>query len=213
MDLYEEFLTALEAAKEQAGNLHQLSKACGIGYSTLYRWRKRDQVPSLETLKKLLPLLTSFAPHVPVIQRMGDNAPQEECAGMELQSVPVVLQVGAGNPVDDLWQEPVERTIPVLPQYYRADLRAFEVVGDSMEPTIRRGAIVGVVPYDGILQEGGVYLCRVPAFGLVVKRVQPNGTHGVNLISDNAAYEPCVIDAAEYDHIIVGKVLWCWQTL
>ena len=213
MDLYEDFLAALEMAKDHAGNLHQLSKACGIGYSTLYRWQKREQRPSLETLERLLPLLTSFAPQVPVIQRIGSNAPQEECSGDCLQPVPVLLQVGAGNPVDDIWQAPVNRQIPVLPRYYRADLRAFEVTGDSMEPTIKRGAIVGVVPYDGVLQEGGIYLCRVPAFGLVVKRVQPNGAGGVTLISENPAYSPATISAAEYDQIIVGKVLWCWQEL
>lgn len=146
----------------------------------------------------------------PTIKRMGANAPVEVVAGSELLPIPVFLEAGAGLPVE-LWNTTPERTIPILPQYYRKDVRAVEVTGDSMEPTIKKGAIVGVIPLDGDLVEGGIYLIRRPPFGLVVKRVRASENGGIVLVSDNPEYGSQRLDFEGYSDIIIGQVIWCWQ--
>lgn len=56
-------------------------------------------------------------------------------------------------------------------------------------------------------------MCRIPYFGLVVKRVKMDGLDGIKLISDNSLYEPVHVPFVDCENLIVGEVVWEWQKL
>lgn len=209
MDIYENFLVALDRAISEAGNANQLALKAGVEANLITRWKNRQRVPSLQSLIPLMPFL-DWSP-APTMRRIGQNAPVEIVQGDDLPRIPVILEAGAGNAAE-LWRTEPSKTISVLPQYYRKDVRAVEVVGDSMEPTIRKGAIVGVIPIEGDLIEGGIYLVHRRHFGLQVKRVRADASGGLVLYSDNPAYAPQPIPQEDdLSALIVGQIIWCWQ--
>lgn len=89
---------------------------------------------------------------------------------------------------------------------------AFEVDGNSMEPTIKKGAVIGVIPVDGTLNSGEIYLLKRPHFGMLVKRVYM-GKDALILKSDNPDHPPLELpyEGYEADTIILGRVAWIWQ--
>lgn len=208
------FYEALDEAIVRSGNINRLSRYTGIPFQTLSRWASKTSNPTLEGIVKLLPFIDwpkrRKSPPAPLIQRMDPNAPAEIVQGDDLVKIPVMLQAGAGKAVD-VWESEPSRWIDVLPRYAKKNTRAVEVVGDSMEPTIRNGAIVGVEPFSGEFRDGGIYLCRLPYFGLVVKRVHMDGLNGITLLSDNAAYQDMHIPFEGCENLIIGRVVWYWQ--
>jgi SOS-response transcriptional repressor LexA len=85
------------------------------------------------------------------------------------------------------------------------------VVGDSMEPTIRDGAVVLVDGRELRFADG------LWAFALGdqlrIKRLR-RGLHALEVISDNPAYPPEQIAAADTDSLtLIGRVRWVGQTL
>ena len=146
----------------------------------------------------------------PVMRRMACHSPTENVTGDNLHEIPVFEEAGAGLPAEFFSTAP-ENMIPVLPQYNLPDVRAVKVTGDSMEPTILKGAYVGVIPLDDELEDGGIYLVQRPPFGLVVKRVMQDEDGNIILHSDNPRWKPQKVSNEGYDNIIIGKVVWTWQ--
>lgn len=214
MNQLEEFYTALDEAISRAGNMNRLCRLSGIPVNSLTRWVKRERTPTLESLIPLLPFIDwpkrSQSKMPPLIKPIAGNAPAEPVVGDDLVRIPVMIECGAGGP-RDVFDGEVKKWIEILPKFNRSGMRAVEVVGDSMEPTIQHGALIGVMPFEGTLREGGIYLCRLEYFGLVCKRVRAAGPKGLRLISDNPAYEPMDIPPSDCEGLIVGEVVWCLQ--
>ncbi len=189
-----------------------LAKALEVEQASLSRFVNGKSGISGEAFVKLLTYMNGKITYDegPTMHRMGKNAPVEIVTGDDLPLIPVFLEAGAGLPVE-LWQTAPSKTIPILPQYYRQDVRAVEITGDSMEPTIKKGAIVGVIPLEEELVEGAIYLVRRPPFGLVVKRVRADRDGNIVLYSDNSTYAPQPVPFDGYENIIIGRVIWCWQ--
>ncbi|GAB6074685.1 S24 family peptidase [Nautilia lithotrophica] len=82
------------------------------------------------------------------------------------------------------------------------DLDAINVIGDSMEPTIKDGSIIFIDRTDKNIQNGGIFVISTPA-GVFVKRVNLRSDGKVELISDNKIYPSEIVEEAE----IVGKVI------
>ena len=129
-----------------------------------------------------------------------------------LPTVPVLGTTGAGDP-QELFSEKPEFTLEILPQYAHKGSIALRVEGDSMEPTIRKGAYVGIIPIEEDIIEGGIYLVYIPPFGRVVKRVRIRAIGELELYSDNAAYQPLRVPVEQYEKIVLGRVLWVWQKI
>jgi phage repressor protein C with HTH and peptisase S24 domain len=147
-----------------------------------------------------------------VIQRVTVHAPAETVCGENLKRIPVVGNAGAGSAMEFFEHAP-DSWIPVLPLYFLPEMRAFKVTGDSMEPTIRKGAYIGVVPYSGALSEGSIYLVRDPHFGHIVKRIRKDRSGKLMLFSDNPNWEPVPMPHEGYENVVVGEVRWVWQQL
>lgn len=156
--------------------------------------------------------VNDYLPKSPTIHRLAPNAPVEQVKGHGLPTVPVLGTTGAGDP-QELFSEKPEFTLEILPQYAHKGSIALRVEGDSMEPTIRKGAYVGVIPIEEDIIEGGIYLVYIPPFGRVVKRVRIREIGELELYSDNAAYQPLRVPVEQYEKIVLGRVLWVWQKI
>jgi len=82
------------------------------------------------------------------------------------------------------------------------DLDAINVIGDSMEPTIKDGSIIFIDRTDKNIQNGGIFVVSTPA-GIFVKRVNLRSDGKIELISDNKIYPSETVEEAK----IVGKVI------
>lgn len=207
-------------------NLRDLAQKAGISQGNLSSFMKPEGEPgrretmSFDTAWKILEVLGLSLPQVDedgvvsTIRRTGSNSPVEIVAGDDLPQIPVMGEVGAGNEVD-LFEAVPECFISVLPRYYRQDMVTFKVSGDSMAPTISMGDYVGIIPFDGNLHEGGIYLVDLPPFGRVVKRVRMGKNGEIILLSDNPSYGERVIPYEGYEKIVLGQVCWimqkCWE--
>lgn len=197
------------------GNKTAMSKDVGINATSglLGKWFSGERTPSLSLIAPALQKIGvgfSFVKDTPLIQRAGRYAPIEPVEGENLPLVPVYGSTGAGPDVELFNSEP-ETFIQVLPQYMLPDLAAFRVDGDSMEPTIKCGSYVGVVPFNGDIAEGGIYLVSIPPFGRLIKRLKMGVDGGIDLVSDNKSYEKRTISYEGYDKVVLGRVAWVWQ--
>jgi len=81
------------------------------------------------------------------------------------------------------------------------DLDAINVIGDSMEPTIKDGSIIFIDRNDKNVQNGGIFVIATTA-GVFVKRVNLKSSGELELISDNPLYPSETVKEAR----IIGKV-------
>ncbi len=206
----EGFKEMLERIIAIRGSQKAVSEETGIPASTLNGLVKGKANPSIKHYAKLAAL--AYEPEAVAIKRLGVNSPVEEVRGSGLPTVPVFGSTGAGEACE-FWSQTPEREIQVLPQYAKPGCIALRVDGDSMEPTIQKGAYVGVVPLNGSVSEGGVYLVNVAPFGRLIKRIRMGEAGSIELISDNRSYPPRSLPLEQYDSVVVGKVVWVWQEL
>ncbi len=82
------------------------------------------------------------------------------------------------------------------------DLDAINVIGDSMEPTIKDGSIIFIDRNDKNVQNGGIFVIATTA-GVFVKRVNLKSNGKLELISDNKLYPGETVE----DATIIGKVV------
>ncbi|MCR5259611.1 MAG: helix-turn-helix domain-containing protein [Desulfovibrio sp.] len=210
---YPTVMGLLDKAIEKHGSAKELAKAAGVNAPNISRWKNGKQEPRVKDIGAIMDLIgVRVAPPPATMHRMGANSPVEKVEGSSLPRVPVLGTAGAGAP-QEFWNSEPEMMIEVLPQYFRPDMVTLRVDGDSMEPTIQKGAYVGVVKVAGDIEEGGVYLVHIPPFGRVVKRVRAGQGDTIELVSDNAKYPPKAIPLEQYDQIIIGRVAWVWQSM
>jgi len=198
--------------------ISDLAERSGVEQSSISRAKAGKQNLGLDKVSLLLEALgaqITFPDEAeespPTIRRMGTHSPVEFVEG-ELISVPVFEKAGAG-PAMDFFSATPDTVIRVPKKYGIHDVAAIEVTGDSMEPIIHKGAHVGVIPLDGDLQEGNIYLCRRPPFGLLVKRVLMGNNGQILLRSENPKYPDQTVEYNEYEQFIVGRVVWVLQLM
>ena len=212
MDFSERFYAYLRAKKDERGWQAKLAEKAGISQNALSKIiNGTTKNPEMPIISKIMDALgpEELYPEA-FISRVGRFAPVEAIEGENLPMVPVLGSTGAGPDVELFNSEP-ETFIQVLPQYMLPELAAFRVDGDSMEPTIKCGSYVGVVPFNGDIAEGGIYLVSIPPFGRLIKRLKMGVDGGIDLVSDNKAYEKRTISYEGYDKVVLGRVAWVWQ--
>ncbi|MBI5592569.1 MAG: LexA family transcriptional regulator [Deltaproteobacteria bacterium] len=124
------------------------------------------------------------------------------------------LAAGANGMAFDPYEPPASMVVIYKPEIQgsaRHNLAALKVGGDSMAPTIPRGAIVVVDLSDKEQIDGRIFVVNVPDGGIdmaAVKRVRRwEKGMGFVLISDNAGYPPD-ISILEWHRLCVGRVVW-----
>ncbi|MBX9609721.1 MAG: helix-turn-helix transcriptional regulator [Gammaproteobacteria bacterium] len=90
------------------------------------------------------------------------------------------------------------------------NLAALSAYGDSMRPTFDDGDILIVDRGISSLTVDAVYVLQFRD-ELYVKRIQRRPDGAVVIRSDNALYEPLVIDPASDGLRVLGRVVWAWN--
>ncbi|MCB2048760.1 MAG: S24 family peptidase [Novosphingobium sp.] len=85
-----------------------------------------------------------------------------------------------------------------------ARLSTVEVIGDSMEPTLRDGDEILVERLAGAPRDG-VHVVRLDS-ALLVKRLDTSRPGRLMLLSDNRAYPPIEVDFG--DAHVIGRAVW-----
>ncbi len=124
------------------------------------------------------------------------------------------LSAGANGLAFDPYEPPDSMIVIYKPEIQgsaRHNLSALKVGGDSMAPTIPKGAVVVVDLSDREQVDGRIFVVNVPDGGIdmaAVKRVRRwEKGKGFVLISDNAGYPPD-ISLLDWHRLCVGRVVW-----
>lgn len=153
---------------------------------------------------------------VATIQRMGANSPVEKIHNNDegLLKIDIYQVTGAGNPFVLRENEPIT-SVFVSELYARQADIAFLVDGESMYPTIKNNAIVGV-SLKKDFQPNEVFAINHPAGGVTIKRISIKGKNWV-IRSDNPNKElypqEDQYSLEEYPNLIIGRVVWVWQSM
>ncbi len=83
-------------------------------------------------------------------------------------------------------------------------IEAINVIGESMEPTLKEGSVVFVDKNKKDIQKGGIFIL-VTNSGLFIKRVQYRVDGSCDIISDNPSYPVETLPYGSFE--IVGKVV------
>ena len=205
-----------QAIPERFKTVSELAEKAGVNQPNLTELLRGNRKSlKFETAWKIMQALgveLTNSHQTATIRRIGVHSPLESVEGDGLVRIPVYDKAGAGDAVDFFSMTP-ENFIYVLPQYALANVGAIEVTGDSMEPTIKKGSIVGVVPAPSGFEEGHIYLVRLPHLGLVVKRIVMGKEGKLVLRSDNKEYDPIPFPEEDHEGIVAGKVVWVWQSV
>lgn len=216
---WEAVILQVRALREGGQTLDSIAKLLGVkNRSTISLWldgQRQAQNTSFPTMLRYLERLGlsygDFLPPLPTIRRTGAYSPTDKVQGAWLPQIPIMGATGAGDSVE-LFQAEPEYMLPVLPQYAKEGIIGLVVEGDSMEPTVKRGAVVGIEPFDGRIVEGGIYLIQRPPFGRTIKRIKMGIDNQIILHSDNTAYEPTPLTYDGHENLIIGHVVWIWQS-
>jgi len=90
-----------------------------------------------------------------------------------------------------------------------ADMKIFEVAGDSMSPTLNNGDLIMVNLLDTDVRTGCVYLLRI-GDELMVKRLENRPGNMLLIRSDNPAYEDIPVSKGDSsgEVQIYGRMVW-----
>lgn len=113
------------------------------------------------------------------------------------------------KPLDVTQGKKSAQFLPIPANFYKDAMWAVHTSNDSMEPCIKKGAYLGVVPFKG-MREGAVCLIQDKSLGFLVRRLKRNA-HGLYLHPDNPEYDRMPFTSKEYT--IIGDVVWVWQNI
>ncbi len=130
----------------------------------------------------------------------------------DLIEVGVFALAGAGHPGDLVDPESIETA--VFPkEFLKPGIIPVKIQGESMEPSLYDGAIVGVDQEDLCLVSGKVYAIWLDYEGAVIKRVfvEPNK---IIFKSDNPGFPESHLDIENIkDGFVLGRIKWVIQKL
>ncbi len=199
------------AIPQQFKNIAEIAEKAGVNQPNLNAFINGDRKSmKLETAWKLMELLGLSIQEEShgVIKRIAPYAPQEEVIGKDVVYIDVLREVGAGTEVELVEESQVTR-IPVLPSYAGKNVYGYYVIGDSMEPTVKKFSYVGVDLGDKTLQEGQMYLFENSDGGMMIKRIKFDKRGKYMLCSDNKEYSPIDFNAMKKSGMkVTGRVSW-----
>ena len=211
-------------AIEKAGMTHeQVASALGVSRQAVQRWASGNS-PTLSNLKKLAELLnasvsTLSGDDVVVIDAKG--RPVDSNVSMDdLVLIPVLDVYGScgGGSDGEITSRQSDSALQLVgvksstPQEWpgvtgTSRLHIIHVTGDSMEPTLKRGADIIVDGNQTAIDDDGIFVLRAEG-QTFIKRVQRNIDGSITLISDNPLYNPQTVPRALLESVTVsGRVL------
>ncbi len=143
----------------------------------------------------------------------GVSAPDGHC-GDAFARIPVYTLAGAGVPKDLSEYEPID-SITLPGDFSGPGIVTVKVRGQSMEPTVWDGAIIGVNTTVLNIVSGDIYAFWLPYEGAVIKRVFV-GYEKLILRSDNPNFPPIELPRNELEaggemYRLLGRADWIVQ--
>jgi SOS-response transcriptional repressor LexA len=197
----------------------ELAKLLGVRPSVISTWRKRNTVP----YKQLIQLCEEESLNISCLL-YGQGPIRFEKKGLslvgpemtpykgEMVEIDVFALAGAGQPRDLVGPEPI-KTITLPKEFLKPGIVPVMIQGESMEPNLYNGAVVGVDEKDRQVISGKVYAVWLDYEGAVVKRVYVEPDKIV-LKSDNPGFPESHLDIKNIsDGFILGRVKWVIQKL
>ena len=131
----------------------------------------------------------------------------------DVVKVDVYAEVGAGNFIDFSGYNPVTE-LYLKKEFYKKNMVAVKVRGESMSPTIKENGYVGIDINDKEYLEGKIYAVRIPDEGIAIKRIFYYKDQGkIVLRSDNKNFADRELntDKINEENFIIGRVKWILQ--
>lgn len=178
--------------------LTQMSREIGIGRATINNYEVGRTEPSITNLAKLSDYFG-----VSIDSLLGIKDEKTEIQPIDSwKNIPIVGTIACGTPI--LANENIEgfQAIPsnLVPQ---DNVFALECHGNSMEPTIKNGALV-VIHQQPEVEDGEVAAVLINN-DATLKRVKHIGNQ-IILSPDNKEYDPIVLNKND-DNRILGKMI------
>ena len=133
----------------------------------------------------------------------------------DIVKVIVYSEVGAGNFVDFSSYNSITE-LYLKKEFYKKNMVAVKVRGESMSPTVRENGYVGIDINDREYLEGKIYAVRIPDEGIAIKRVFYYKDQGkIVLKSDNKNFADRELktDKIDEENFIIGRVKWVMQEI
>lgn len=112
------------------------------------------------------------------------------------------------------WQEQAVESLTVPEQFYRGELLVVRMDESDMEPTIRRGAYVGIDKEHKTVRSGALYALDMPMEGLVIKKILHDSENArIILRSENSNFTDQMLPAESAAERIIGRVVWVIQAI
>ena len=210
-----------EERKKRKIELKELAKIVALNNSTaLHRYESGQNRIPIDVLIRItnyfkIPL-TKFLNFQTQDQNNIDLIPysnnDELSESADIIKVNVYSVVGAGNFVSFSSYEPIG-IIPLLKEFYKKNMVAVKVKGESMEPTIKENGYVGIDIGDREYIAGKIYAVYLPNEGVAIKRVFINGDDMI-LKSDNSMFPDMVVNKKNTDdYSLIGRVICVIQRI
>lgn len=195
-------LFAIEEGKRRYGSASELSRASGVSPANISRWASGKQSPRISEFSAILD-----AVHAKVVY------PDEKLVEYDL--IPKTsARAGAGS--SHLIEDETEGLYAFRKDFLSTlhiskNSVLLDVMGDSMEPTLRNGDTILIDRSDREVHDGLIYLVGFQQ-QLLVKRLFRD-IAGLVLRSDNTAYRETLIPP-EYmdDFTVFGRMRWMART-
>lgn len=206
------FAERLRAAVELAGGVSHVAKSTDVPLSTFHTWLNATAEPKITVTARIASFLgVSLDGLVSGLENQSEKAENQNADSLHIPFLAIQASAGAGVHNHDEYavshlpfSSTLLREIGVKPEY----CHFIRARGDSMEPTIRDGAIVLVDVGRRKSREDGIYVLTV-GDDVRLKRLQ-FGLNSLTLISDNAdRYPREVLTGSDLDQVrIEGKIFW-----
>lgn len=193
----------------------ELGAACGVSRNAVSLWESGGSAPTLDKIEPMTEKL-DIDPVWLLRGKHNQSAKRTPEVGVVTVSVPEYdVRVSAGGGSFQISDE-TKKDVWLFSRRYVADelrlgaarLVVLEVIGDSMEPTLRPGDRVLVNMADRRVSQPGLFVLW-DGDGTVVKRLElVPGTKPmmINRISDNPLNKSYAVLAGEVN--IIGRVVW-----
>lgn len=184
--------------KSKNKTLTQMSQEIGIGRGTINNYEVGRTEPSIANLEKLSDYFG-----VSIDDLLGIKDEKTEIQPIDSwKSIPIVGTIACGTPI--LANENIEGFQPIPSNLVSQDnVFALECHGNSMEPTIKNGALV-VIHQQPEVEDGEVAAVLINN-DATLKRVKHIGNQ-IILSPDNKEYDPIVLNKND-DNRILGKMI------
>lgn len=226
------FSSRIDTLILQAGSVPEFARSCGVSDSVARKWRKGESDPSREHLvaisRAMKVNILWLATGEGLMRNPGGVTDKQNGYHVESQAqsnpdhdaycyVPlydVHASAGHGSLIDE---EQVIDRLAFKKDWMKGEMGLnpqkcclIHVTGDSMEPTLHKKDVVMLDCSHTIYREDGIYCLRLDG-GLLVKRVQRINSSQVKIISDNAVYQPYILDLVDVQFI--GLAVWIGKRL